>query len=275
MTELIRRRFQFCKTFLAPVMALLCCLAALPASAQDGCKALTVSGNPEYPPYLWRDPVDENRLIGANADLMQLLAKELDVSIEVKYGGPWGRVQEDVRNGRLDGIAGAFFTVPRLQYMDYVYPAFQGTRTVIWTRDEGKLDYKAWHDLVGQQGVTVINNSFGEAFDRYAKEKLKITTVPNLEQALRVLKAGRADFLIYEEYPGLAFAARYKISGLKTMAVPVTNENLYFTIGHKSPCNTGEFRGRLAAAMYKLMQQKVMPRLIESNLQRWQSSAPR
>ena len=256
------------------LLALLALVLATPAWAKATCKHLLISGNPEYPPYLWRDPADENKLIGANAELMQLLATELGITIDMKYGGPWGRVQEDVRSGRIDAIAGAFFTVPRLQYMDYFYPAFQGTRTVIWTREDARIKYQRWNDLANLKGVTVINNSFGEAFDRFAKESLSITNVPNLEQALRMLKAARADYLIYEDNPGMAFAARFKISGLKTILPAITNESLYFTLSHKSACNTGEFRGRVSAAMYKLMQQKVMPKLIETNIQRWENQSP-
>ena len=40
-----------------------------------------------------------------------------------------------------------------------------------------------WPDLAGLQGVTVINNSFGEEFDRYAKDKLKLNQVASLDQA--------------------------------------------------------------------------------------------
>ena len=150
---------------------------ANPLPPIPGCPLLVASGNPQYPPYLWRDPADEQKLVGANADLMQLLAKELGVAIDVKYGGSWARVQEEARLGRIDLVAGAFFTVPRLEYMDYVHPAFKETRTVIWTRADTKLPYRKWSDLVGLQGVTVINNSFGEEFDRYARESLKIATV--------------------------------------------------------------------------------------------------
>lgn len=243
----------------------------VPAQSEDRCNTLTVSGNPEYPPYLWRDPADDSRLIGANAEFVQQLGKELGLNLELRYGGPWGRVQEEVRAGRIDMIAGAFLTLPRLQYMDYFHPAFQGTRTVIWTRDELKLNYQRWGDLVPLQGVTVINNSFGEAFDRYAKDSLRISTVPNLEQAFKLLKAQRADYLIYEDNPGLAFAARYKVTGLRTVAPPISQEGLHVTLSHKSPCNTPELRGRLAAALYKVMQRNPMPKLIESNIQRWQA----
>ena len=242
---------------------------SLTAKANEICKSLVATGNPEYPPYLWRDPEDENRLIGANAEWMQLLAKEIGVPIDMKYVGPWGRVQEEAKLGRVDLLAGAFFTLPRLEYMDYFYPAFRETRTVIWTRNNSNLPYKKWADLVGKQGVTVINNSFGEEFDRYAKESLKISQVPSLEQALKMLSLSRADYLIYEEDPGLAYVAKMNISGLKTIAPPITNENLYLTLSHKSACNTPEMRGRIAKAVYKLDKQNVMNKLITANIQLW------
>ncbi|MEN9398164.1 MAG: hypothetical protein RLZ81_2694, partial [Pseudomonadota bacterium] len=88
---------------LGPLLSILCLalsiLAPGASTAAEPCKHLVVTGNPEYPPYLWRDPSDETRLIGANADLMQLVAKELGITVEMRYGGPWGRVQEEVRAG--------------------------------------------------------------------------------------------------------------------------------------------------------------------------------
>lgn len=253
-----------CWMVLATLMAV-----SFAAHANDSCKSLLATGNPEYPPYLWRDPEDENRLIGANAEWMQLLSKEIGVPIDVKYVGPWGRVQEEAKLGRVDLLAGAFFTQPRLEYMDYFYPAFRETRTVIWTRSNFNMPYKKWADLAGKQGVTVINNSFGEEFDRYAKESLKISMVPSLEQALKMLSLSRADYLIYEEDPGLAYVAKLNITGLKTVSPPITNENLYLTLSHKSPCNTPEMRGRIAKAVYKLDKQNVMNKLIASNIQLW------
>lgn len=244
-------------------------IAASAWALPDACKHLVASGNPEYPPFLWRDPDDENRLVGANADMMQWLAKELGVTIEIKYGGPWARVQEEVKAGHIDLIAGAFYTLPRLEYMDYVYPPFRETKTSIWARNEAKFPYKKWSDLKGLQGVTVINNSFGEEFDKYAKQSLKIKSVASLEQALKMLQLGHVNYLIYEEDPGLAYAAKMDINDVKTLSVPVTNEQLYLTLSHKSACNTGEMRGLLAKAMYTLAKQNGMKDMIDANIQRW------
>lgn len=246
----------------------LCCVLAQSAQAQV-CQKLVATGNPEYSPYLWRDPEDENKLIGANADLMQLLAKEIGIPIEVKYMGPWSRVQELARGGRIDLIAGAFFTSARLDYMDYFHPAFWGTRTVIWTHPKNTFKYRTWSDLRGRKGLTVVNNSFGEEFDAYAKKSLSIAAVATLEQALQMLVLARTDYLIYEEDPGLAFAAKLNITGLKTATTPVSTEKLFLTLAHKSPCNTGELRGRIAKAMLTLVNDKVMKALIDTNIQLW------
>ena len=255
--------------WMCALLVILTYAASASAFANEACKSLSATGNPEYPPYLWRDPKDENRLIGANADLMQLLAKELGVTIDVKYMGPWGRVQEEAKLGHVDLLAGAFFTLPRLDYMDYFHPAFRETRTVVLTRESTSFPYKKWSDLVGHQGITVINNSFGEQFDRYAKESLKISMVPSLEQALKMLSLSRADYVIYEEDPALAYAAKLNIGGLKVLSSAITNEGLHLTMSHKSPCNSADMRGRIAKAVYKLEKQNLMGKLIATNMQLW------
>lgn len=249
------------------VIWLLLCSTA--SQANEACTRLVASGNPQYPPYLWRDPDDDNRLLGANAELMQWLAKEIGVPIETRYVGPWGRVQEEMRAGRIDLIAGAFFTQPRTEFMDYFHPAFRDTRSALWTRQKFKLNYRRWGDLVGLQGVTVINNSFGEDFDRFARDSLKIIQVASLEQAIQILQRGRADYLIYEDSPGDAFLAKMGISDVRQLPTPVAAENLYLTLSHRSPCNTPELRGKIARAMYKLNKQSPMPLLIEQSIQLW------
>jgi len=128
-----------------PLLSILCLalgiLAPSASTAAEPCKHLIITGNPEYPPYLWRDASDETMLIGANADLMQLVAKELG------------------------------------------------------------------------------------------------------------------------------------ISGLRTVSPSLSNESLYFTMSHKSPCNSGDMRGRLSRAIYQLHKQATMNKLVESNIPLWRQQS--
>ena len=83
-------------------------LVPITALAAGKCERLVATGNPEYPPYLWRDPQNPQKLMGANADLLQHLAKELGVTVDIIYTGPWSRARDEVRKGRVDLLAGAF-----------------------------------------------------------------------------------------------------------------------------------------------------------------------
>ncbi len=260
------------------------CTAAAPAAwaqtppaaaPMPACRQLTASGNPQYPPYLWRGAENEGRLVGANADMLAWLSKELGLPIESRYVGPWARVQEEVRAGRIDLIAGAFFTLARTEYMDYFYPPFRETRSVVWVREGSKLNYRRWSDLEPLQGVTVINNSFGEEFDTFARDHLKMSQVASLEQGLLMLQRSRADYLVYEDSPAAAYQAQLNIDGLKPLLPAIASEPLYLTLSHRSACNTPELRGRIARAMYKLSRQPaLMNGWVEKSIQLWKKPGP-
>lgn len=237
----------------------------------EGCERLIASGNPEYPPYLWRDPQGDSRLIGANAELMKLLSAEIGIPIDVRHIGSWARVQEEMKNGNIDLIAGAFLTNERLSYMDYIRPTIATTRSVVITLPDSALRYQRWSDLAGLSGVTVVNNSFGEEFDRYAEKNLSIEGVSKLENGLQMLAHKRADYLIYEDAPARAFAARLDIKGLREADQSISNEDLYLTLSHRSACNSGALRGRLAQAMTKFAKDKVMEGLIAEAIKAWQA----
>lgn len=259
-----------------PLLGVLAALGALLAApaAQAQCTRLVASGNPQYPPYLWRNPSDPDLLMGANHELMQWLSRELGLPIELRFVGPWSRVQEEARAGRIDLIAGAFFTLPRTEYMDYVQPPFRETRSVVLAREKSGLRYTRWADLVGKEGLTVVNNSFGEDFDRFMRERLKLTRVASLEQALHMMEIGRGDYLLYEDSPAQAYIASLNIKGLKELAPPVAQERLYLTISHQSACNTPQLRGALTRAMYKLQREQRMGEFVERGVQAWKTSPP-
>jgi polar amino acid transport system substrate-binding protein len=248
------------------------CLLLIPgfASAAGKCERLVATGNPEYPPYLWRDPKNPQKLIGANTDLLQHLAKELGVVVDVIYTGPWSRAQDEVRTGRVDLIAGAFLTLPRLETMDYVHPAFYFTPSVVWVHRGAEFPYAGWDDLRSRTGGTLVNNSFGQQFDAYAKSQLTLEGVSSLTQAFQKLLLGRTDYVLYERYPGQALADSLGLQDdLLVLDPPISSEGLYLTVSHNSACNDAWLRGRLAKAMNEALAADLPSVLLERNLQRW------
>lgn len=249
----------------------LLCLGLLPslAMAAEPCKRLTATGNPEYPPYLWHDPLDPQHLVGANADLVTHLANSLGLEIDVLYVGPWSRAQEEVRTGRIDLMAGYFITDARRQQMDYILPAFLYTPSVIWARQGHGFAHGQWSDLQGLKGGTLVNNSHGQQFDAYARQHLMLEAVPSARQAFEKLMHGRSDYVIYEQYPGMALARTLGIDQqVLILQPPVSSEGLYLALSKASPCNQPALREALGRAMQQLNAQDVPQQLLRLNLER-------
>jgi polar amino acid transport system substrate-binding protein len=239
------------------------------AGASQHCTVMTASGNAEYPPYLWRSPDNPQHLVGAIAYMIDDLSKEIGVKIDLLYKGPWGRVQTLVSKGRVDITAGAFYTKPREDYMDYLYPEFQGTATSVWYNLNTPFEYDMWSDLKSLRGVTVINNSFGQEFDEYSANELEIKQVASLEQGLKMLSASRVDYLIYEKNPGMAYAKQIDVPDLDTHKIPITRQNLYLTVSKASKCNTPELKADIEEALVLFNTQNRMASYLQQAHKLW------
>lgn len=239
------------------------------------CSKLRATGNPEYPPYLFGDPNDPSKLLGANALIIDMLAEKLGVDIEVVNIGPWSRAQKEVREGRFDLLAGAFFTIPRAQYMDYIYPAFLTTKSVVWMNNARPFEFYEKEDLIGRKGVTVIHNSFGEEFDRFAEANLTVTSVASLQQAFDMLALGRVDYLLYEKSPAEAYSSSWGVND-KVMSADanISAEGLYLTLSHRSACNTGELRGKLTKAIREIVDSGQAQQALRDGLTLWRTLNP-
>ena len=247
-------------------------LLALPglAAAAGKCERLVATGNPDYPPYLWRDPQHPQQLIGANADLLQHLAKELGLVVDIAYSGPWAQAQDEVRTGRIDLLAGTPLTAPSLEVMDYVHPALYVSPSVVWVRRGAEFPYSGWQDLPGHKGETLLNSSFGAPFDVYAKSNLSLEGNSSLTQALQKLLLGQTDYVLHERYSGQALADTLAMQDdLIALEPPISSDALHLTLSHNSACNDPWLRGSLAKKMLEAVAAGVPETLLQRNLQRW------
>lgn len=252
-------------------LALWMALLTPAAQAAGGtCERLVVTGNPEYPPLLWVDPQNTKHLVGAGVELLELALEGTGIQVEVLNVGPWARAQEEVRSGRVDMLAGAFLTSQRLGYMDYIYPAYMEVPSVLFVRRDALFPYSGWDDLRDKRGSTLLNNSFGTAFDTFARDHLRIEQVPSVEQSFRTLLRGRVDYVVYERYQGLALAQQLGIEDeLEIVDGSLINEQLYYTLSHSSACNSPQLRAILAQNMRELVSTGEPRRLLEKYRDIW------
>ncbi|MFT2111071.1 substrate-binding periplasmic protein [Marinomonas sp. 2405UD68-3] len=251
----------------------LCCIfpffAHVQAETGASCTSMTATGNSEYPPFLWIEGENSNDLLGANRLIIDEISRRLGIPIKLMHTGPWSRAQLEVKSGRVDLMAGAFYTNARSDYMDYLWPAFLRTSSVVWKRTGQKLKYKKKEDLIDKRGVTVINNSFGQKFDDFAEKNLDIIFVSGLEQAFKMLIARRVDYAIYEKSPGIAYLNLLDMSADVVSLSPISSEGLYLTLSKGSSCNTPLMRQNLNNVLKEMSRDGFNDKALEQSLVDW------
>lgn len=233
------------------------------------CDHLTVSSNPEYPPYLWHTNTQPILLEGFLVSFMQRLSATSGLDIEVVYTGPWVRTQSQAYDGKLDLIA-AFHTESRAQWLDYLQPELIQTQSAVWVNKQNPFVFNQLQDLKQRTGLSVTGNSLGQEFDGYAKQHLTIVEVSSVEQGLRMLEEQRADYLVYELEPGKAYTTKLNTLDVIPLPVAISSELLFLALSKQSKCNTEAIKEKLSRALETAQQENWNEEFIEQAQQLWQ-----
>lgn len=254
------------------VLALLVLAGSSQALAAGKCERLVATGNPDQPPYLWRDPQNPQQLIGASADLLKALGSELGVAVEVIHAGKADAAEADALNGRVDLLAGSYLTLARLEQFDFVHPAYFEVPVQVWTqRDKAPL-FTQLADLGRHRGLAVDAGNFPEPLALLVGEQFKAKRTAKAELALQQLQQGKVDYLLLERHAGGARVERLGLSGELLALDPVlASEPLYLALSHNSACNDPWLRGQLARKMSEFLNAGLPQVLLQRNLERWQN----
>jgi polar amino acid transport system substrate-binding protein len=244
------------------------CLALAPgwALGVGSCERIVATGVGDHPPYLWQDPGNPGRLIGASADLVQLLADELGVKVDILASET---AQQEVSSGRIDVLINTRLSVPLLGRMDFIHPPLHEASSVVWVAKGQYFGFQDRDDLRGRQGIR-LSEALSPSFERFVQGELQLDTVSDLSQAWRTLLEQRADFLLYERYRGQAEALRQGITGeLEVLEPAVDTIGLYLALSHASVCNEAWLRGQLAEKLTRMAAQGDADRVLATNSRRW------
>ncbi len=204
------------------------------AAAAAECTKITATGHPEYPVIAFKDG---DAIVGAAPMLVEAIAKKLNIPLESKAMGSWADAQAATRDGKADMIYGIYFNDERAQYLDYVQPAFIYDDVAVFVPKGKGFEFKGRDDLIGKKGVTNEGESYGNAFDAFMKEKLDVARTNGIDEALKQLLDGKADYLIAGYYPGLAAAARAGVKDqVEALDQAVVTAEMFVAFSKKSPC---------------------------------------
>lgn len=253
-------------------LALLVLTGSGQAMAAGKCERLIATGNPDQPPYLWRDPQNPQQLIGASADLLKALGGELGVKVEVIHSGKASEAEADASSGRVDLLLGSYLTPARLERFDFVHPAYLEVPVQVWAqRDKAPL-FTQLADLARHRGLAVAVGNYPDALAHQAVEEFKARPTNKASDALQQLQQGKVDYLLLETHAGTALVQRLGLAGEILALEPVlASEPLYLAVSHNSACNDPWLRGQLAKKMTEFRAAGLPQTLLKRNLERWQS----
>lgn len=238
--------------------------------AAGKCERLVITGSPDAPPYLWRDPLAPDHLIGATADVLQQVAKDLGLKVDLLYAGKRSEALEQVRSGRMDILADAPLTVSELETLDYVHPALVRADDMVWTRVDSTLVYNELADLHDHPGAVSQRAWLSREFEKKALAQLTLQRTPTLTQAFQKLLLGEVDYVLAGRYSGMAMAQTLGMSkDLIARQTPIDQPGLYLAISHNSACNDPWLRGQLAKKMTELPASGLTEVALQRNLERW------
>lgn len=254
------------------VLACMAALLAPVAMAAGKCERLIATGSPDAPPYSWQDPKDPKHLIGANVDLLQQVASELGVKVDVLSAGRRDQALEEVRSGRMDLLLDTPLQVGQLTALDYIHPPLQLNEYLVWTRHDAELAFDGPADLAKYQGSLSERARLTPAFEAFAKAHLKLQPAQNLTQAFQKLVLGQVDYVLAGRYSGMAMTQSLGMSNdLIARGLPVDRPGLYLAVSHNSACNDSWLRGQLAKKLTELPISGASEAVLQRNVERWKA----
>ena len=170
-------------------------LGAFPSEGGEAETILQVQGDNNYPPYEY---LEGGIPKGFNVDIMQALAKEMNLSIEIRLDD-WDTVRHRLETGEIDMLMGMYYSEERAKLVDFSTPHIMVTNA-IFVRKNSSI--QSLEDLQGQE----ILVQKGDIMHDYVLEESlspRIVPVENPILALRELGAGDHDAALLARLQGL------------------------------------------------------------------------
>jgi len=261
------------RTSTASLLLAGCLLHATGALADPECKKIVLTGNSGYPPVSWRDRAHPGNITSVAGELVEMAMKDMGVPVENKFVGPWKRAQLAMRDGEVDAIHSAYINEERKTYMDYTAVPFMMDPTVIFVKKGHAFPFKRKEDLVGLQGASPIGESYGDEFDNFAKDKLKIDLVTSVDVAFKRLLADRSQYVVFGLYPGMAAAEANGLADqIEQLPTPVITAGMYVAFSKKSPCSA-KYLNHLSDKIAEYVKQGVPDKLLKKYSEIWKAQS--
>ncbi|HEX9023864.1 MAG TPA: PAS domain S-box protein, partial [Geobacteraceae bacterium] len=193
-----------------------------PAVADTKLKII-VGGDHENPPYEF---IENGRPTGFNVELMQAVADAVGADVEFRLG-PWSVVRSRLEQGKIDALAGMYYSEERGKAVDFSLPHTMVTAG-LFVRHGSPI-----HSAFDMKGKEVIVQK-GDVIDDYLRKEgtaSRLIEVENPADVLRLLASGMHDCaLMPSRFQGEYLLKSLRISNISALSADLPQFRYCFAV---------------------------------------------
>ncbi len=215
-----------CRTLLRCLgaIALLLLLASPSAPGQaPQQRHLRVRGDHHYPPYEYLD--NDGRPAGYNVDLIRAVAEAMGLEIEIDLG-PWHEVRAELEAGKIDALAGMYYSSRRDRLVDFSTPHMIVSHAVFVRKGS---PVRSLEDARGAE-ILVQEGDIAHDFIVAKGVSERIVTVEDQEAALRLLASGQGDCAVLAKVQGLYLVRELELANVEAVGPPIEPREYCFAV---------------------------------------------
>lgn len=183
------------------------------ATAEENSVVL-IGGDYSYPPYEFLD--DEGQPTGYNVELTQAIAEVMGMKVEFQFSD-WSSVRKALKKGQLDALQGMVNSPERRLDFDFSPPHAIIHQSIFARRDSSQAT--SLQQLKGKE-VVVQKNGIMHDYLLQNDVGAKLITVETHADALRQLAAGKHDYALVANLPGLYLGQELGLSNIIPVGKP-------------------------------------------------------
>lgn len=161
---------------------------------------------------------------GFNIDLIREISRVMGLNIYIELK-TWSEVISNIETGKVDILAGLFYSTERTKYVDFTQPHSIVSYSYFVRDNEKNFSYD---DLRGKE--IIIQK--GDIIEEIVKGLNNVTIVYTSTQAdaLRLLSSGKHDAAILSKLSALQYAEEFKLKNIIPFGPPLETRRYYFAV---------------------------------------------
>ncbi|AXT29844.1 hypothetical protein D1819_02710 [Pseudoalteromonas tunicata] len=203
-----------------------------------GCKKTLKLGVGEpWPPFVFGGP---NNFSGIDIDITRLVFSKLNYCLEFIKLPSSARGLQELKKGEIDFLNAASFNEDRATIGLYSIPyRSEAMRIFYHVKNKQKFRQQTLYDLLHQDFIGVVNLGayYGPEFEAIVAENTfskQITSVPSVEQRMKMLEQHHVDFVIEDIIPGRYYIQQKQKFNIEMLPIVVHDNPIYFLFSRKT-----------------------------------------